>query len=473
MSSSFKLLNFIKPRQKVFSGQQKISKTSFNLLLRPPLYESSDETISFTHDIAIVPKNSYKAKIKLSGIGTSCIRHVFTRAGLDVVETKGPLDGWSLNWGRPPLSERRELAAFQTVNHFVNTLELGRKSNLSKNLNSFQEKFGEKLSFAPKTFLLPTQIREAKEYLQHENIMILKPQSSSRGRGVRVVDKNSAISVTRKSLLQQYIPNPLLVNGKKFDMRLYVLVSNAAPLTVYIFPKGIVRFAVANYDAASKDPAKHITNYSITKDSDCFSEAKDDYDINATKCSTIALWEYLRKHGVDIDPILAKIRDLVMKTVLSAESYFYEEYACSQRNCYRVAHELFGFDIMLDDSYNPWLIEVNTSPSTGTKTDFDKRLKYDLVSSVYDLVGLNLNLRQVNKKVTKNDKIKLFNKCPKLKSMNLSDAELYKIIQFDEEMHRANMFELIYPTIETIPIYSKYFPEPRRENELIESFLMP
>jgi len=32
------------------------------------------------------------------------------------------------------------------------------------------------------------------------------------------------------------------------------------------------------------------------------------------------------------------------------------------------AHELFGYDFMVDDNYNVWLIEVNSSPAMDYST---------------------------------------------------------------------------------------------------------
>ena len=71
------------------------------------------------------------------------------------------------------------------------------------------------------------------------------------------------------SVISRYVTNPLLINGHKFDLRLYVVVTSFEPLRVYLYREGLVRFAseVYNNDDIISEQSKfsHLTNYSINK----------------------------------------------------------------------------------------------------------------------------------------------------------------------------------------------------------------
>lgn len=51
--------------------------------------------------------------------------------------------------------------------------------------------------------------------------------------------------------------------------------------------------------------------------------------------------------------------------------------------------EVLGFDIFFDDTFKPWLIEVNALASFGTDSPLDKRIKYDLLYETIALLKLS------------------------------------------------------------------------------------
>lgn len=66
----------------------------------------------------------------------------------------------------------------------------------------------------------------------------------------------------------RYIDNPLLIGGKKFDLRLYVLVTSFRPLKAYLFKLGFCRFCTVKYDTSIQELDNmyvHLTNVSVQK----------------------------------------------------------------------------------------------------------------------------------------------------------------------------------------------------------------
>lgn len=67
---------------------------------------------------------------------------------------------------------------------------------------------------------------------------------------------------------------PLLIDGLKFDLRVYVLLAGTDPLRIYVYKDGLVRFATEPYQAPNganlEDVCMHLTNYAINKDNPNF-----------------------------------------------------------------------------------------------------------------------------------------------------------------------------------------------------------
>ena len=76
----------------------------------------------------------------------------------------------------------------------------------------------------------------------------------------------------------RYIHNPHLINGLKYDLRVYVLVTQFNPLKVYIYNEGLVRFATEKYNLDPKQLGQkfiHLTNFSINKKNTKFVKNND------------------------------------------------------------------------------------------------------------------------------------------------------------------------------------------------------
>lgn len=90
-------------------------------------------------------------------------------------------------------------------------------------------------------------------------------------------------------VVSRYIDDPLLVGGKKFDLRLYVLVLSYKPLRVYISDLGFARFCNVKYDFEVDDldnKFMHLTNVAIQKHGEDYNSAHG----NKWSLQNLKLW---------------------------------------------------------------------------------------------------------------------------------------------------------------------------------------
>ncbi len=150
----------------------------------------------------------------------------------------------------------------------------------------------------------------------------------------------------------------------------------------------------------------HLTNYSVNKKADAYvkntnspsktQNAKDggeegdgaENEEMESKLSLAQLRKEFQKMNIDYNEVFAKIKDLIIKTVFSAEQPILQ---CMGGNKNKNAcFEIYGFDVIIDAKLRPWLLEVNVSPSLSSSSPLDKQIKSSLLSDTLYLIGFRL-----------------------------------------------------------------------------------
>ena len=112
---------------------------------------------------------------------------------------------------------------------------------------------------------------------------------------------------------------PYLLDGLKFDLRLYVLVTSCNPLTIFWHDEGIARFATEKYkESNTDDQYAHLTNYAINKSSESFKISEEDIKKGQSSKRTLkTVYDRLAEEGVDIHLLKLKIVDIIVKTLMA------------------------------------------------------------------------------------------------------------------------------------------------------------
>ena len=351
----------------------------------------------------------------------------------------------------------RKLNKYQRYNHFPMCWQLGRKDNLYINYLKMKKKFNSEFNYMPKKYILPQDRDEVQEIMREYNIFnikeiyIVKPLASTHGKGVRILTDSTTVPI--KGILENYIYNPHLINRRKYDMRIYVLVTGFRPLKIYIYENGIIRFCSEKYTTDAEkfnNNYIHITNYSVNKAMEIIRKGVKEIDFE-TKWSLMALKGYFIEKKIDFEPIWQKIKDIAIKTILSVfdlSGPALKSFKLTSCNLF----ELYGLDILLDNKFNPWLLECNINPSLNCDTDIDLKLKSKLITDILNIIGLTPFTHDKRQKPLDKDNYY---------STSIEEAVTESLCEF---VRPTGGFERIFPLQENIEIYKKFIEKPGEQN---------
>ena len=251
-----------------------------------------------------------------------------------------------------------------------------------------------------------------------KNIWVLKPSTLSRGRGIQCVNNLKSVfdCLNQENInglvIQKYIENPLLIYGKKFDIRQWVLITSLRPLTIWLWDDPYLRFSAEEYNIDNySNIYSHLTNNCIAKYSKKYnSNNKIEGDMWDVPQFRNYLVETLKK---DTWP---KIKEQILNIVLCSFDTVKNEIKFRENS-----FELFGFDIMFDDDWNAYLIEVNASPSMDYSTKITSKLVPEMIDNLMEIV---IDRKMNDKKVGK--WIKVWNGKGKIDKNNIPNkSNLY------------------------------------------------
>lgn len=265
--------------------------------------------------------------------------------------------------------------------HIPKTGLICSKDALARSIKKSKQLFGQIYNFTPLTFILPNDYRHIIQYQSldgNENTLwICKPTDLSRGRGISIIANMDDLKYDQQSVLQRYIDRPLLVRGFKWDMRIYVAITQMRPMKLFLYKEGLVRFSTERYDTARLENLfAHLTNSSINKYA--HGAGKEGAAVYDNKWTLEQFRNYFGGTGFNFELLWLRIEMIIILTCINL---------CPCCPDYDNCFELMGFDIMVDEKCKPWLLEVNSSPAMAMDGIADQRVKPDLLTDTLKLIS--------------------------------------------------------------------------------------
>jgi tubulin monoglycylase TTLL15 len=232
-------------------------------------------------------------------------------------------------------------------------------------------------------FKLPADANAFKEYsAKHPDKLFVQKHHQHRHIHIKSVDEIDFND--GKSFLQEFIDKPYLVDGHKFDIGVYTIITSVDPLRVHIYKGDILfRFCPVQYHPFDQ---KNVDKYIVGDDylpiwqvdslryyyNELGFGMKDTFDA------------YVRSNGEDPSVIWTQVEDAIRSLILKKESLLV---SALQRYAFKWNFfEMMRFDLIVTEDLKVYLMEANMSPNLSSAHFKPNRVLYEQV--IYHLMKL-------------------------------------------------------------------------------------
>ncbi|XP_043532024.1 protein polyglycylase TTLL10-like isoform X1 [Chiloscyllium plagiosum] len=257
--------------------------------------------------------------------------------------------------------------------------------------------------FYPETYRMDVKSERLAffQIMEDVPIWISKPAGSNLGKGIFLlkcqedfldfraklesIEKNTSskmycYGLPSNRIVQRYLHKPLLLEGRKFDVRSYFLIASTSPHMIF-FRHGYVKLACNQYDPYSDDLTSHLTNQFVQKKNPLYSEMKED-----TVWSMEHLNDYINKHYMEEmdlpkDWVFTVFEKRMQKIMI--QCFFAVK---GKLECKLGYFNLLGCDFIVDQNFKIWLLEMNANPSLQRHCEVLKTVIPKLVYEALDVV---------------------------------------------------------------------------------------
>eukprot|EP01059_Diplonema_ambulator_P009902 TRINITY_DN19885_c0_g1_i2.p1 TRINITY_DN19885_c0_g1~~TRINITY_DN19885_c0_g1_i2.p1 ORF type:complete len:567 (+),score=79.93 TRINITY_DN19885_c0_g1_i2:104-1702(+) len=279
----------------------------------------------------------------------------------------------------------------QIVSHFPRTELICDKVSLGVLLRALKKKDEGEWDFAPVTATTYEEFLEEEEKCGEKTLWVVKDDRGLGGNGIRITYTVAMQDFAGpRKLVQAYVHPPLLINTRRFDIRVYVLVTSFTPFRVYMAKEGVVHLCVDSYhtptDESNLGPmSSHITNHNINSKAKGYQNGgKGGVSGHSRSFENLAT-----QYPGDMKELMRKIKVIILKTLACVKPFVDQglrqgcEGVPGKMRCY----EMFGYDIIVGDlpELKPYLLEVNQFPSWNPNGPWQGHVKARLLKDIASL----------------------------------------------------------------------------------------